>query len=68
MEKRFPCLALAKEALKKGGLAPAALSVADEKAVADFLAGKIRYLDIPDLLEKAINEPEKWISSSQLFM
>jgi len=63
---RFPCLAIAKEALRLGGLAPAALSVADEWAVAAFLAGKIRFTDIPKTLEKAITEPEKWLSSSLL--
>ena len=63
---RFPCLAIAKEALRLGGLAPAALSVADEWAVSAFLAGKICFIDIPKTLEKAITEPDKWISSSQL--
>ena len=58
---RFPCLRLAKEALRLGGLAPAALSVADEFAVGEFLAGRIRYVDIPDVLEKAIHEPGKWL-------
>ena len=59
--ERFPCLRLAKEALRLGGLATAALSVADEFAVSEFLAGRIRYIDIPDVLEKAILEPEKWL-------
>ena len=48
---RFPCLRLV----------PAALSVADEAAVRDFLAGRIRYIDIPDILEKAIAAPERWL-------
>ena len=43
------------------GLAPAALSVADEAAVRDFLAGRIRYVDIPAILEKAIAAPERWL-------
>lgn len=59
--RRFPCLALASEALRLGGLAPAALSVADEAAVRDFLAGRIRYTDIPKILEKAIAAPERWL-------
>ena len=59
--RRFPCLALAAEALRLGGLAPAALSVADEAAVRDFLAGRIRYVDIPAILEKAIAAPERWL-------
>lgn len=58
---RFPCLRLVREALRRGGLAPAALSVADEAAVRDFLAGRVRYIDIPDILEKAIAEPERWL-------
>ncbi len=58
---RFPCLALVREALRLGGLAPAALSVADEAAVRDFLAGRIRYIDIPNVLEKAIDAPERWL-------
>lgn len=58
---RFPCLALVREALRLGGLAPAALSVADEAAVRDFLAGRIRYIDIPNVLEKAIAAPERWL-------
>lgn len=58
---RFPCLTLVREALRLGGLAPAALSVADEAAVRDFLAGRIRYIDIPNVLEKAIAAPERWL-------
>ena len=67
-DRRFPCVALAREAMRKGGLAPAALSVADEFAVREFLGGRIRYTDIPNILEKATTEPEKWVSSSQLSM
>ena len=58
---RFPCLTLVREALRRGGLAPAALSVADEFAVREFLEGRIRYVDIPDMLEKAIAAPERWL-------
>ena len=63
---RFPCLRLAKEALRLGGLATAALSVADEFATGEFLAGRIRYVDIPDVLEKAIQNPEKWLPNGVL--
>lgn len=51
---RFPCLGLVKEACAMGGAAPAVLSAADEVAVERFLAGEIRYTDIPRILEHAI--------------
>ena len=41
--ERFPCLGLAYEALRRGGTVPAALSAANEIAVAAFVAGKIRF-------------------------
>ncbi len=43
---RFPCLALAYEALGAGGTAPAILNAANEVAVAAFLEGRVRYTDI----------------------
>ena len=43
---RFPCLALAYDALRAGGTAPAMLNAANEVAVAAFLAGRIRFTDI----------------------
>jgi len=43
---RFPCLALAYEALRRGGTAPAALNAANEIAVAAFLADRIGFGDI----------------------
>jgi len=52
--ERFPCLALAYEALKRGGTAPAVLQAADLEAVKQFLSGKIRFEDIPELIRKAI--------------
>ena len=67
-ESRFPCLAIARESLRIGGLAPAALSLADESAVRDFLEGRIRFTDIPAILEKAIEKPETWTSSLQQFI
>ncbi len=44
---RFPCLALAYRALCSGGTMPAVLNAANEVAVAEFLAGRIRLSDIP---------------------
>lgn len=50
----FPCLALCREALRRGGLVPAAANGANEQAVALFLEGKIGFLDIPRLVEAAM--------------
>jgi 1-deoxy-D-xylulose-5-phosphate reductoisomerase len=44
---RFPCLALAFEALRAGGTMPAVVNAANEIAVARFLADEIAFLDIP---------------------
>jgi 1-deoxy-D-xylulose-5-phosphate reductoisomerase len=43
---RFPCLALAYDALKQGGTMPAVLNAANEIAVQAFLGGKIRLSEI----------------------
>lgn len=43
---RFPCLKLAYDALNAGGSAPCVLNAANEIAVAEFLAGHIRFTDI----------------------
>ena len=51
----FKCLSLCIQAIKQGGLKPAAANGANEEAVALFLSGKIKFLDIPKLVEAAIN-------------
>ena len=43
---RFPAIAIAREALCRGGLAPTAMSAANETAVAAFLDRRIGFLDI----------------------
>jgi 1-deoxy-D-xylulose-5-phosphate reductoisomerase len=48
--ERFPALALAQQALTKGGAAPAILNAANEVAVASFLARGIAFLDIAALV------------------
>jgi len=48
-EERFPALALARQALAAGGLAPAMLNAANEVAVAAFLDGKLRFTEITDV-------------------
>jgi 1-deoxy-D-xylulose-5-phosphate reductoisomerase len=52
----FPCLRLAYEALAAGGTAPAVLNGANEVAVAAFLAGRIGFLDIPDVIARTLDE------------
>ena len=56
---RFPCLRLVKEASEAGGCATAVLAAADELAVAKFLAGEIRYTDIPAFVEKCLEKAPK---------
>ncbi len=46
----FKCLPICIEAIKRGGLFPAAANGANEAAVRLFLDGKIKFLDIPDLV------------------
>ena len=50
----FPCLRVCIDALKRGGLAPAAANGANEQAVSLFLQEKIGFLDIPRLVEAAV--------------
>lgn len=54
--ERFPCLSLALEAGKRGGTYPAVLSTADEVAVELFLKGRIGLMDIPKLVERALDK------------
>ena len=49
----FPCLDIAVEALRRGGLVPAAVNGANEQAVGAFLRGEIGFLEIPALVEEA---------------
>jgi 1-deoxy-D-xylulose-5-phosphate reductoisomerase len=52
--RKFPCLALAKEALRQGGPLPCALNAADEIAVAAFLAGKLPFPGIAAVIERVL--------------
>ncbi len=54
----FPCLELCREALRRSGLVPAAANGANEQAVALFLEGKIGFLDIPRLVEAAMDRQD----------
>ena len=54
--KKFPCLRLAYEAAEAGGAKTVALNAADEIAVAAFLEGKIRFDQIPRIIEDTLTE------------
>ncbi|WP_022681261.1 1-deoxy-D-xylulose-5-phosphate reductoisomerase [Sphingobium bisphenolivorans] len=54
-EQRFPALRLTRQAAQAGGAAPAILNAANEVAVAAFLAGAIRFLDIAMIVEDVLN-------------
>ena len=55
-DDRFPCLALAREASRRGGLATTVLNAANEMAVDFFLKRQIGYLDIARLTEHMLNK------------
>jgi 1-deoxy-D-xylulose-5-phosphate reductoisomerase len=52
--RRFPCLRLARQAMKKGGALPCALNAADEVAVAAFLNHQIPFAAIPEIVEAVL--------------
>jgi 1-deoxy-D-xylulose-5-phosphate reductoisomerase len=52
---RYPCLRLAKEAMRAGGTAPAVFNAANEVAVAAFLAGRVPFLAIPRIVEDTLS-------------
>lgn len=56
---RFPCLALAYEALRTGGTLTAVLNAANDVAVAAFLAGRIRFDAIPEMVQEATSRHVK---------
>jgi 1-deoxy-D-xylulose-5-phosphate reductoisomerase len=52
--RRFPCLRLAREAMKKGGALPCALNAADEVAVAAFLDRRLPFGGIAEVIERVL--------------
>lgn len=58
-EKRFPALAVAKAAMRRGDTAPAVLNAANEIAVAAFLERRLKFLDIASLVEDTLEIAEK---------
>ena len=60
----FPCLNLAIEAAKKGGIHPAVLNYVNEWAVGEFLQGKMRFYDISNAISDVlVKTPDKQITS-----
>ena len=51
---RFPCLGLAYDALRAGGTLPVVLNAANEIAVGAFLDHKLGFMDIPRVIQKAM--------------
>lgn len=61
---RFPCIRIALEALEQGGAAPAILNAANEIAVQRFLNEEIPYIQIPKIIETALETLESNIEIS----
>ncbi len=53
---RFPCLKLAREAIKQGGTSSAILNAANEVAVSEFLNKKIKFTDIAKIVESVMSD------------
>jgi 1-deoxy-D-xylulose-5-phosphate reductoisomerase len=53
-EDTFACLRLAREAGMAGGTAPCVLNAANEVAVASFLAGRLRFAAIAEVIERTL--------------
>ena len=62
--QRFPCLALAFEALEAGGTAPALLNAANEVAVQAFLDHRIGFRDIDRVIARVMHENDHGAASS----
>ncbi len=54
--QRFPCLRLAREAMQHGGTSSATLNAANEVAVNEFLHKRIRFTDIPRVIETVLEK------------
>ena len=57
--ERFPALSLARESIAAGGIMPATLNAANEIAVAAFLAGGLKFLDIAGVSEQVLNQVDQ---------
>ncbi|MDR0351398.1 MAG: 1-deoxy-D-xylulose-5-phosphate reductoisomerase [Puniceicoccales bacterium] len=59
-EGKFPCLALAKASLEAGGIMPTVFNAANDVAVDLFLDGKIKFTQIPTIIEQRMHETENF--------
>ena len=55
---RFPSLSLTYKAGRAGGSAPAVLNAANEEAVRGFLEDRVRFVDIPAIVEETLGAHE----------
>ena len=55
---RFPAIAVAEAAMRRGGSATCALNAANEVAVEAFLAGRVGFTDIAALVETALDRAD----------
>jgi len=67
--QRFPCMTLAREAIREGGTAPAVLNAANEIAVESFLDGKLHFTGIAEVIESVLAEAaaEPLVSLEQVY-
>ena len=63
--ERFPCIKLAYKALEKMGTTPAILNMANDYCVYKFLDEKIKFTDIPVIIESAMNN-HQWTENPNL--
>ena len=57
--RQFPCLRLAREAMRRRGAYPCALNAADEVAVSSFLERKLPFPGIPEVIERVLGRTGK---------
>ncbi|MDR1458489.1 MAG: 1-deoxy-D-xylulose-5-phosphate reductoisomerase [Puniceicoccales bacterium] len=59
-EKKFRCLTLAKASLEAGGIMPTVFNAANDLAVGLFLENKIKFTQIPTIIERTMHEIENF--------
>ncbi len=62
----FPCLQLAYDAIDKGGNMPCILNAANEIAVQAFLSDEIKFIDIPNIIEKTMLQSNYFIKTPNI--